>query len=96
MRERLDGLGVQGIRAANKALMARLQRGKVLEQSKVLSQYYLITLDGTGFFFSSSIHCDYCCEKHHRNGDVTYSHQMLVAHYPNLKHSKADLYDQRH
>lgn len=87
MRERLDGLGVQGIRAANKALMARLQRGKVLEQWKVLSQYYLIPLDGTGFFSSSSIHCDYCCEKHHRNGDVTYSHQMLVGSivHPNMR-----------
>ena len=78
MRERLDGLGLKGIRASLKAIIGRLQRGKALEQWKVLNQYYLIPLDGTGFFSSSSVHCDYCCEKHHRNGDVTYSHQMLV------------------
>lgn len=78
MRERLDGLDLSGIRASLKAIIGRLQRGKVLEQWKVLNQYYLIPLDGTGFFSSSSIHCDYCCEKHHKNGDITYSHQMLV------------------
>lgn len=77
MRDRLDGLGLTGIRAAMKDTIGRLQRGKVLEQWKFLD-HYLIPLDGTGFFSSPSVHCNCCCEKHHRNGDVTYSHQMLV------------------
>ena len=41
--------------------------------------HYLLALDGTGYFSSNQIHCDSCLEKHHRNGTVTYSHQMLGA-----------------
>lgn len=78
MRERLDGLELDGIRESMKAVVARLQRGKVLENWKFLNKTYLIPLDGTGFFSSQEIHCDCCCEKHHRNGEVTYSHQMVV------------------
>jgi hypothetical protein len=78
MRERLDGLDLTGIRAANKAIIGRLQRGKVLENWKFLDQSYLVPLDGTGFFSSPTIHCDYCCEKHHKSGEITYSHQMVV------------------
>jgi len=78
MRTRLDGLGLEGIRKAGKHVINRLQRGKVLEQWQFLDNQYLLSLDGTGFFSSSSIHCDSCCEKHHKNGEVTYSHQMVV------------------
>jgi hypothetical protein len=41
--------------------------------------HYLLALDGTGYFSSKQIHCESCLEKHHRNGTVTYSHQMLGA-----------------
>ena len=41
--------------------------------------HYLLALDGTGSFSSPEIHCDSCLEKYHRNGTVTYSHQMLGA-----------------
>ena len=87
MRERLDGLDLTGIRAANKAIIGRLQRGKVLENWKFLDQSYLVPLDGTGFFSSPTIHCDYCCEKHHKSGEVTYSHQMVVGSivHPDMK-----------
>jgi hypothetical protein len=77
MRERLDGQKLTGIRASNKAIIGRLQRGKVLEEWKFLD-HYLVPLDGTGFFSSSSIHCDSCCEKNHKGGEKTYTHQMVV------------------
>ena len=41
--------------------------------------HYLLALDGTGYFSSKEIHCESCLEKHHKNGAVTYSHQMLGA-----------------
>jgi hypothetical protein len=41
--------------------------------------HYLLALDGTGYFSSNQIHCDSCLETHHRNGTVTYRHQMLGA-----------------
>jgi len=39
----------------------------------------LLSLDGTGYFSSSKVHCDSCLEKHHCNGKVSDSHQMLGA-----------------
>ncbi|HJW28426.1 MAG TPA: hypothetical protein VJ508_04150, partial [Saprospiraceae bacterium] len=40
---------------------------------------FLVNLDGTGHFSSSKISCADCCEKHHRNGEVEYYHQLLGA-----------------
>ena len=56
-----------------------LQRGKVLEEMVFVDGHYLLALDGTGYFSSKAIHCESCLEKHHKNGAVTYSHQMLGA-----------------
>jgi hypothetical protein len=41
--------------------------------------HYLLALDGTGYFSSQQIHCASCGERHHRNGTMTYSPQMLGA-----------------
>jgi hypothetical protein len=38
-----------------------------------------VALDGTGYFSSTTIHCASCLHKVHRNGSVTYAHQMLGA-----------------
>ena len=38
-----------------------------------------MALDGTEYFSSQQVHCSGCLEKHHRNGKVTYHHQMLGA-----------------
>ncbi len=38
-----------------------------------------MALDGTGYFSSPTIHCASCLHKVHRNGSITYSHQMLGA-----------------
>ena len=38
-----------------------------------------MALDGTGYFSSKTIHCASCLQKEHRNGSITYSHQMLGA-----------------
>ena len=44
-----------------------------------LDGHYLVALDGTGYFSSNTIHCDSCLHKEHRNGSITYYHQMLGA-----------------
>jgi hypothetical protein len=38
-----------------------------------------LALDGTGYFSSKTIHCASCLQKVHRNGSITYYHQMLGA-----------------
>lgn len=79
MRQRLDKVDPRSIRAAFTAIFSLLQRGKVLEQYKFLGEYLLVACDGTGMFSSEAVHCKNCCEKHHKDGRVTYYHQMLGA-----------------
>jgi hypothetical protein len=79
MRERLDELDPQFIRPAFKKIFAKLQRGKCLEEFEFLNGHYLLSLDGTGEFSSSNICCPQCCKKEHKDGSVTYYHQMLGA-----------------
>jgi len=79
MRERLDKVDPRSIKPAFTAIFSLLQRGKVLEDYKFLGKYLLIACDGTGMFSSDAIHCENCCEKHHKDGNITYYHQMLGA-----------------
>ena len=79
LRERLDPVMPQILRPVFKKIFALLQRGKALESYQYLDGAYLISLDGTGQYHSEKVHCEECCEKHHRNGKVSYYHQMLGA-----------------
>src|ERR687897_1244907 len=79
MRERLDPVDPAHLRPAFKTVFRHLQRGKALEEMVFVQGHSLLALDGTGYFSSKAIHCDSCLEKHHRNGTITYSHQLLGA-----------------
>jgi hypothetical protein len=79
LRERLDEVVPSQLRPVYQALFRQLQRGKGLEGFAYLDGHYLLSLDGTGYFSSHSVHCPQCAEKHHRNGTTTYYHQMLGA-----------------
>src|SRR6266571_1317847 len=79
MRERLDPLSPKWLRPVFKSVFRQLQRGKALDEMVFLDGHYLLALDGTGYFSSTTIHCASCLHKVHRNGSVTYSHQMLGA-----------------
>lgn len=78
-RERLDTLAPYELQRAINRMITQLQRGKVLETYRFYEDYYLVSIDGTGYFSSHDIHCDSCCVKQHREGSVTYYHQMLAA-----------------
>ena len=78
MRERLDFIDPDSLRAAFSDVFFCLQRGKVLEDYKFLDQYLLIPCDGTGLFSSKEIYCNNCCQKHHKDGSISYYHQMLA------------------
>ena len=79
MREILDPVEPESLRPLFKSVFGALQRGKALEEMVFVEGYYLFALDGTGYFSSQQIHCESCLEPHHRNGTVTYRHQMLGA-----------------
>jgi hypothetical protein len=79
MREILDPLSPALLRPLFKSVFRQLQRGKALEPMACLEDYYLVALDGTGYFSSQTIHCASCLHKVHRNGSRTYYHQLLGA-----------------
>jgi hypothetical protein len=79
MREILDPVDPASLRPLFKGVFGALQRGKALEEMVFVEGHYLLALDGTGYFSSQQIHCESCLETHHRNGPVTYRHQMLGA-----------------
>lgn len=79
LRERLDAVDAKQLQPVFGQLFGALQRGKGLEGLEYLDRRYLLSIDGTGYFSSCKVHCKQCCEKHHRDGRVTYYHQMLGA-----------------
>ena len=78
MRTRLDRVPARALRPVFRRLFRELQRGKVLKPYAVYGHHYLLSLAGTGFFASGAVRCKYCCERRHRDGTVTYHHQMLA------------------
>jgi hypothetical protein len=79
MREILDPVLPESLRPLFKSVFRQLQRGKALEPMVFFDGCYLLALDGTGYFSSKTIHCASCLQKVHRNGSMTYYHQMLGA-----------------
>jgi hypothetical protein len=77
MREILDLLSPALLRPLFKSVFRQFQRGKALERMAFLEDYYLedyyvVALDGTGYFPSKTMHCASCLHKVHRNGSRTY------------------------
>ena len=79
LRERLDQVLPSQLRRPFKKIFSHLQRGKVLEDYRYLDGHYIVSIDGTGQYTSTQVHCKNCCEKKHRSGEITYYHQMLGA-----------------
>ncbi len=78
MREILDEISSQEIRRAFKDVFRQLQRGKALEPFVYMDGYYLLALDGTGYFSSEKLHSESCLgKKSSKTGKITYHLQML-------------------
>ena len=79
MREILDPVSPKWLRPVFTSVFRQLQRGKALEPMTFLDGHYLLALDGTEYFSSKTIHCPACLHRVHRNGSLTYAHQLLGA-----------------
>ena len=60
LRERLDPVSPESLRSSFKGVFRQLQRGKALDAMAFLDGHYLVSLDGTGYFASKTIHCASC------------------------------------
>jgi hypothetical protein len=79
MRERLEPISPEALRPWFTSVFRQLQRGKALEPMTYLDGHDLWSLEGTGYVSSQTIHGASCLQQTHRNGRVTYAHQMLGA-----------------
>src|SRR5712691_1606926 len=79
MREILAPVSPKWLRPVFTSVFRQLQRGKALEALTFLDGHYLLALDGTEYFSSKTIHCASCVHRVHRNGSITYAHQLLGA-----------------
>ena len=80
MREILDAVDPIDLRPLFKDAFRALQRGKALEQMVFLDDYYLLNLDGTGYFSSKKLYSDACMKKvNSTTGEITYYIQAIGA-----------------
>jgi hypothetical protein len=71
MREILDPVSPEALRAVFKRVVAQVQRSHALAPMRFLDDSYLLALDGTGYFSSKAIHCASCLQQVHRDGTIT-------------------------
>ena len=80
MRTILDEVEPADIEPLFSEVFRQLQRGKALEKMVFMNGCYLLSIDGTGYFSSNTVHCDFCSVKtNSKTGEITYYHQMLGA-----------------
>lgn len=71
-------LDVDELAAVQPKLIRNLVKDKRLQDAYVLG-CLAVCADGTGIFSSSNFHCDECLTQKHKDGTVTYMHNMLEA-----------------
>lgn len=79
LRKGLDGVDPAVLQGQFKPLIDRLRGEEIFKKRQVLGGYKVLAGDGTQHFCSNSRTCPHCLTKMHRNGSVTYHHQMLGA-----------------
>jgi hypothetical protein len=79
LKEILDPIATSSLRHGFKDVFRELQRGGVLKDFLFLDKYYLLGVDGTGYYSSENVFCDCCLVRESASGVKTYSHQMIAA-----------------
>ena len=78
LREVCDEIDPYLLRPAFTEIIKTVHSEGALEAHGFLGGH-LLSMDATGHFSSSKVSCPHCCKKHHRNGKVTYYHQLMGA-----------------
>jgi hypothetical protein len=78
VRNLLDPVDPKLLWPAYRQTFTYLQKQGEIERFRSFADTLLVAIDGTGYFYSESIHCDKCSVAHHRDGRVTYSHTALM------------------
>ena len=68
-----------GMRWLRGHIVRRLLRSRALEKFRLLKNYYLVAVDGSGFLSFRRRHCPHCLKKEYPGGNVIYYHPVLEA-----------------
>ena len=79
IRNMLDPVNPELLRPVFASTFEYLQSLGVIESFRSFANTLLVAVDGTGYFYSESIHCPSCKVTHHSDGRISYSHAALMA-----------------
>ena len=79
LRNCLDQIDPGDLRQLYAECFSLLRRTGVLRDYALADKYLICSLDGVQYFSSKKVHCQHCQQRHHRDGQITYSHSMLCA-----------------
>jgi hypothetical protein len=79
LRDVIDAHSYETIISVFKEFFSRLQRGKYLNRFQIFGGSYPVTIDGSEYFSSTKCGCPRCLTKTHKNGTITFHHQILQA-----------------
>jgi len=79
VRNMLDAVDPKLLRPVFASTFSYLQKHEVIDSFRSFADTLLIALDGTGYFYSDSLHCPSCTVAHHRDGRTSYSHSVLMS-----------------
>lgn len=84
----LDGIPAHSLFPVFTSIFKALDAQGFLQQFKSFDQNLLVALDGTQYHRSSKISCPCCSTRTHKNGQITYFHQVLlpVLVFPEHRH----------
>ena len=78
MRTILDEVNPESLRPLYQKVFQQLQRGQALEKMTFMGEYYLASIDGTGYFSSKKVHCDACLQRQNKQtGEITYTLSLI-------------------
>jgi hypothetical protein len=72
-------LDPEQVQARVTGLTAHLIRNKLLARYRLLDQYYVILIDGTGIYTFHERHCEHCLTRQLPDGQTLYYHNVLEA-----------------
>ncbi len=78
IRKLLDPVAASAVCSGFESLHHCLEARGRRHRYRCFEQDYLVALDGTEYFASQEILCSQCSQRQHRNGRVSYFHQVVT------------------
>lgn len=78
IRNLLDPISAKTVFGTFKTVFEWLDKNQIINRFKYLDNQVLLSLDGTEYYFSKKINCPDCNRRKHRNGSITYYHQVIT------------------